>query len=152
MSFADLDESNILVTDLYGKVLSGQGKPTREIALHCHLYRTFPEIFGIVHTHSPWSTGWSIGNKELPLVTHHSVLKMKYPIPVLPINAPMVPAEAMDEVTALFKDKPGLCGFLLERHGLVTVDKTAVNAEHMAELIEETAQISWLEKLNSKLM
>ena len=151
LSFADLDETNVLVTDLDGHVISGEGKPTREIALHCFLYKNFPHINGVVHTHSPWSLSWTYKNKFLPLITHHAGLKMKYPIPVLNFDSPVVPEEGMGEVLALFQDKPDLCGFLLQKHGLVTVDKSAVNAEHMAELIEETAQISWMVKLEEKL-
>ena len=51
----------------------------------------------------------------------------------------------------IYKDHPDLPGFLLVDHGLVAVGKNAVHAEHIAELIEETAQVAILKATVSKL-
>ncbi len=66
--------------------------------------------------------------------------------------------EAMDArpkdipvIRRLFEDHPDLCGFILEGHGIVAIGKDAVEAEHTAELIEETAQIAWLQAIGKSI-
>ena len=54
-------------------------------------------------------------------------------------------------VEEIYRENPDLPGFLLVDHGLVAVGKDAINAEHTAELIEETAQVAILKVTVSKL-
>lgn len=144
VSFLDAKPDNIMVTDFTGKVVEGNLKPTREIVLHGSLYKKFPDISAVVHTHSPYSIAWSFTGKDLPLVTKHAQMKIKYPIPVLCVETPDVRAEDLPLIYALLESQPNLPAFILQGHGIVSLGKTAVEAEQNAELIEETAQIAWL--------
>jgi len=72
VSFGESSDESIAVTDFDGKVIEGNLKPTREIVLHCALYREFPHIGAIVHTHSPYSIAWSFTGRDIPLITKHS--------------------------------------------------------------------------------
>lgn len=127
-----------------------KGKPTREWLLHATLLQALPQYEAVVHFHSPWAIAWANSHDCIPLVTWHSQLKMKHEIPVLDVPAAVVPAEYMPQILNLFEQTPDLCGFILKGHGLVALGGTAVAAEHMAEQIEETAQIAVLEHLLSR--
>ena len=84
------------------------------------------------------------------MTTWHSQLKFGCAIPVVDVPAAVVPAERMEEILQLFRDNPKLPGFVLRGHGMVVVGKTAVAAEHAAEMVEETAQISALQAFLEK--
>lgn len=140
-----------IATDYNGKLCEGEsGKPTREWQLHAALLKALPHVGAVVHCHSVYSITWAADHDILPLVTWHSELKMKTPVPVLDIPAAVVPAERLDEVVELFRSNPDLYGVILKGHGVVAVGKNAVDAEHAAELIEETAQIAVLEHMLRK--
>jgi len=152
ISFIDCNQENLVVTDFDGKMVAGNGKPSREALLHGVLYRNVPSIGGVVHCHSPWAISWSFSKKDLPLVTHHARMKFGVPIATLDIDAPVVPMEEMPKVTSLFEKHPTLPAFLLVGHGIVAVGKDVLSAENVAELVEETAQIAWLSELGKKVL
>ena len=149
-SFADCDATGngFVLTDLDGEVQEGfPGKPTREVFLHGLMYKLRPDVNGIVHSHSPWAITWSFTKKELPMITQHLKLKFKSPIPVIDIDSPMVRPEDEEPITELFRNTPRLPAFILVGHGVVALGKDALEAEHNAELVEETAQIAVLHAL-----
>jgi L-ribulose-5-phosphate 4-epimerase len=151
ISFIDCNEKNLVVTDFDGKVVAGSGKPSREALLHGVLYRHVPTIGGVVHCHSPWATSWSFSKQDLPLVTHHARMKFGVPIATLDVDAPVVPPEEMPRVIGLFEKHPTLPAFLLVAHGIVAVGKNVLDAENVAEMVEETAQIAWLREIGKKI-
>ncbi len=151
ISFIDCTEKNLVVTDFDGKVVAGSGKPSREALLHGVLYRNVPTIGGVVHCHSPWATSWSFSKQDLPLVTHHARMKFGVPIATLDVDAPVVPSEEMPRVIGLFEKHPTLPAFLLVAHGIVAVGKNVLDAENVAEMVEETAQIAWLREIGKKV-
>ena len=143
-SFMDADRHNLLITDFDGNVISGKGKPTREALLHGFIYKIAPNVGGIMHCHSPWSIGWASTKKPLEGITLHTQLKFGCPIDVLDIDAPVVGTEDFHLVEALFKKHPQLPAFLLVDHGVVAVSDNIIDAEHNAQLVEETAMIAFL--------
>ncbi|WNX83534.1 class II aldolase/adducin family protein [Agathobaculum sp. NTUH-O15-33] len=126
---------------------SGAAKPTREWRLHAALLEALPDVGAVVHCHSPWAVAWSAGHAEIPAATWQSGLKLGGAVPVLDCKAAVVPPEELGRVRGLFMDIPGLSAFILRGHGLVAVGKTAVKAEHTAELVEETAKVCVLQAL-----
>ena len=143
-SFMDAARSNLIITDFDGKVLEGKGKPTREVMLHGLLYKIAPQVNGVMHCHAPWSIGWAATRRPLEGITLHTQLKFGCAIDVLDISTPMVNADDFHLVEALFEKNPGLPAFLLVDHGIVAVGDTVLNAEHNAELVEETAMVAFL--------
>ena len=149
-SFADCTAQGkgYIATNFDGIPLPGAtGKPTREALLHGAIYNILPEACGIIHCHSPWAIAFSYGKKNLPMVTWHSQLKFGCEIPVLDIQAAVVPKEELCKVEELFSKNPNLPAFILLGHGVVAVGKNALEAEHTAEMVEETAQIAILKSL-----
>ena len=151
-SFGDCTVNDLLITDFDGKLVEGEGKPTREALLHGFIYKKMLTVSSVVHCHAPWSIGWSSTKKDLPLVTYHAILKIGYPIPTLDIKAGVVSPTDFYKVEEIFKKNPNLIGFLLVDHGIVAVGNNAINAEHNLELIEETAKIAYLKALAKKLL
>ncbi len=72
--YEDLDPEQMVVVALdTGKVVEGELNPSSDTPTHCALYRSFPDVGGIVHTHSPYATAWAQGSREIPaLGTTHA--------------------------------------------------------------------------------
>jgi L-ribulose-5-phosphate 4-epimerase len=58
--------ADMVVSDLHGKIIEGDLKPSSDLATHLELYRAFPTIGGIVHTHSEFATAWAQAGREIP--------------------------------------------------------------------------------------
>ncbi|MBE6117150.1 MAG: class II aldolase/adducin family protein [Erysipelotrichaceae bacterium] len=142
-TYGSCTEDNLCITDFDGNLIDGKFKPTRECTLHGNIYKRYPHVGGIVHTHSVYSILISMYYEQLELVTLHSELKFGCPLPVVDVATQSVTPEELPKVFEAIDANPGVMGFLLKRHGLVAMDKTAVKAGQTAELIEETAQIQW---------
>lgn len=152
--FVDAKEGIVkgfVVCDFDGNLIEREdfpvGKPTKEATLHGFIYKVQPSANAVVHVHSPYAIAWSSTKKSLPLATWHSKLKFQAELPTLNVQAAMVRAEDVPMVEEIFAAQPDLNAFLLADHGAVAIGKTAVAAEHVVELIEETAQVCVLEKL-----
>ncbi|MDR1518793.1 MAG: class II aldolase/adducin family protein [Planctomycetota bacterium] len=150
-SFEDSSVDGFVVADFDGKLVEGAGKPTREALLHGYLYRICPWMGAVVHAHSPYAIAWAATGKALPLTTWHAKLKLPAEIPALNVPSPMVRTEDFPLVKAIYDATPDLPAFLLVDHGVVAGAADAVNAEHTAELVEETAKIAYLKAVAAKL-
>ena len=73
VSYDDMKPDDMVVVDMEGNVVEGSYKPSSDTATHLVLYRSFPDIGGIVHTHSEWATIWAQSGKPVPaLGTTHA--------------------------------------------------------------------------------
>lgn len=151
VSFGESRPETIAVTDLDGRIIDGALKPTREIVLHGALYRAFPEIGAVVHTHSPYSIAWSFTGRDVPLITKHAQLKIRQPIPVVKVDTPEVTSADIPMIIALMRAQPGISAFILQGHGIVAFEKSALLAGQVGELVEETAKICWLEAIGRSI-
>ena len=151
VSFGESATDTIAVTDLDGKIIEGNLKPTREIVLHSALYREFPHLGAVVHTHSPYSIAWSFTGRDIPLITKHAQLKMTCPVPVVDVETPEVTKAHLPMILDLLRNNPGIQAFVLKGHGIVATGNSAVLAEQLAELVEETAKICWLDAIGRNI-
>ena len=150
-SFADSSPDGFVTTDFDGNMVEGSGKPTREALLHGYLYRICPWMGAVVHAHSPYAIGWASTGNHLPRATWHSRLKLPADIPVLDVPSPMVRPEDFPLVKSLYDAVPDLPAFILVDHGVVAGAADPLNAEHQAELVEETAQVAFLKAAAAEL-
>jgi L-ribulose-5-phosphate 4-epimerase len=146
ISFTDCTMDNIILTTLDGQVIEGDGKPSREAYLHREIYKLNDEINSIVHCHAPWSIAWSLREKVLDTITQHAKLKLVNQIPVIDIIKPVITEEEIDKILCHYTDNTILKAFLLKGHGIVAVGSKVRDTEYLAELIEETAQISCIDR------
>ena len=66
VSYEKMRPSDMVVVDLEGKVVEGMLRPSSDTPTHVVLYRAFPEIGGVVHTHSTYATAWAQAGLDIP--------------------------------------------------------------------------------------
>jgi L-ribulose-5-phosphate 4-epimerase len=81
VSYDDMKADNMVVVDLEGKVVEGRLKPSSDTATHLVLYNSFPNIGGVVHTHSTFAAAWAQAGKDIPNIgtTHADYFKDNIP-------------------------------------------------------------------------
>jgi L-ribulose-5-phosphate 4-epimerase len=94
LDYAAMGAADLVVLDLDGRVVAGARRPSTDAPTHLALYRAFPEIGGVVHTHSTWATVWAQAQREIPLLgTTHADLS---PHPI-PLTRALTEAEVSDD-------------------------------------------------------
>ncbi len=144
VAFHEVGRDTVVITDFDGNVIAGDRKPSKEALLHGALYRAFPQIGAVMHCHSPYATAWAAAHEELDFATHHSRMKLGGYVPVFDTHSYAVPKEYFPHILENLAEHPGAFGFLLRAHGQVTMGRDMREAAYLAELVEETAQISIL--------
>lgn len=76
-----LTPDDMVVMDLEGNKIEGKYKPSSDTPTHIELYKAFPEIGGVVHTHSPWATSWAQAGRSIPCYGTTHADYMYGPIP-----------------------------------------------------------------------
>ena len=66
MPYEELKSADLVLTDLDGTIIEGTLRPSSDLATHLLLYRAFPAIGGVVHTHSEFATAWAQAGREIP--------------------------------------------------------------------------------------
>jgi L-ribulose-5-phosphate 4-epimerase len=145
-----LTPASMVVTDLDGNVVEGALRPSSDLDTHAALYRAFPSLGGVVHTHSRNATAWAQARRAIPCfgTTHADY----FPGPV-PVTAPLTEAEIAADyeantglaVARLFKGRDPLhCpAALVAGHGPFTWGATPGKAAEMAAILEELAAMAW---------
>lgn len=79
--YEELRPDDMVIVDLNGKVMDGKLRPSSDTKTHSVLYRHFPDIGGICHTHSPYATSWAQATKAIPILgtTHADHLPLDIP-------------------------------------------------------------------------
>ena len=138
----ELKPEDILLIDYEGNPINGR-KPSAETLLHTTIYKLFPEIGAVVHTHSSNATVISLLLKDKVELEDYELLKAfpdihthetKITIPVFP-NDQNIPRLAK-KVEEYFKNTKQAYGFLIQGHGLYTWGKTMKEALIHAEALE----------------
>jgi L-ribulose-5-phosphate 4-epimerase len=71
--YETMTAADMVVSDLHGKIIEGDLKPSSDLPTHLELYRSFPTIGGVVHTHSEFATAWAQAGREItPYGTTHA--------------------------------------------------------------------------------
>ncbi|USB31959.1 L-ribulose-5-phosphate 4-epimerase [Paenibacillus sp. YPG26] len=147
--YEELKAEQMVVVDMEGRVVEGELRPSSDTPTHVVLYRSFPDIGGIVHTHSPWGTSWAQAGRSLPAYgTTHS----DYFYGEIPVTRPMTKAEIEGDyeretgnvIVERFRDlDPNqIPGVLVHAHAPFVWGKDANHAVHNAVVLEEVAKIA----------
>jgi len=127
----------LLKIDSAGKILTGEGRPSKEVGFHLGIYSKRPDVGGIVHAHPPYATSWAIAGTVFPLVTAPSKVWLKR-IPMVE-QAPSGSAELAKMVTEAFQDE-SVRVVLMKGHGLVAAGKTIFEAFNFVDWAEDAAR------------
>ncbi len=142
-----MQTEDIVVVELEtGKVVDGELKPSSDTPTHVELYKAFPNIGGIVHTHSRWATSFAQAGRGIAaLGTTHA----DYFYGEIPCTRKMTKAEIEGEyeketgsvIIETFKDKDpdAIPAVLVHSHGPFTWGKDAMDAVHNAVVLDEVA-------------
>ena len=133
-----------------GRALEDRYKPSSDTPTHLVLYRTFPEIGGVVHTHSTYATAWAQAGKDIPNIgTTHA----DYFHDCIPCTADMT-AEQMPEyeketgtvIVERFKHMNYIHtpGVLVKNHGPFSWGKNPDNAVYNAVVMEQVAKMAFV--------
>ena len=148
--YADLTPAMMVVLDCNGRVVDGDLRPSSDTPTHLALYRAFPELGGIAHTHSRWATIWSQMCRPIPRMgtTHADTFATDIPCTRVlgedetkngyEANTGKALAEAMTGLSPLHTPAALVAG-----HGPFTWGKTALAAAEHALILEEVAAMAW---------
>lgn len=157
--YKELKVEHLAVVDLEGNQVEGDLRPSSDTPTHLVLYRNFPNIGGIVHTHSPWATIWAQAGMGIPaLGTTHA----DYFYGEIPCTRKMTSEEISGEYEAetgkviveTFQSKnlDYIPGVLVYGHGPFAWGKDACEAVHNAVVLEEVAKMAYCTiTLNAKI-
>ena len=146
VSYDGMTVEDMVVVDLQGKVVEGKWKPSSDTPTHLALYRAFPKMGGIVHTHSRWATSFAQAGLPIPAM---GTTQGDYFYGDIPCTRKMTPAEIAGEyeletgnvIIETFKDIDPMTipAVLVYSHGPFTWGTDAMNAVHNAVVLEEVA-------------
>ncbi|MDO4297320.1 MAG: L-ribulose-5-phosphate 4-epimerase [Lachnospiraceae bacterium] len=158
VDYDKLTPDDMVVMDLEGNRVEGKYKPSSDTETHLELYKAFPEMGGIVHTHSPWATSWAQAGRGIPCygTTHADYMYGEIPC------ARNLTAEEIDEA---YEKNTGLViietlkekninpvyvpAILCTNHGPFTWGKDAAEAVHNSVVLEEVAKMAaWTEMIH----
>jgi L-ribulose-5-phosphate 4-epimerase len=149
VSYDEMKWDDMVVVDLDGNVVEGALKPSSDTPTHLVLYKAFPAIGGIVHTHSPWATSWAQAGRGIPALgtTHADYFYGEIPctrkMTVDEING-AYEFETGNVIVETFKPLNPQCvpGVLVHSHAPFIWGKNPLNAVHNAAVLEEVAKIA----------
>lgn len=141
---------DMVVVDLEGNVVEGELSPSSDLPTHLQLYRGFPEIGGVTHTHSRWATIFAQAHSRVPMLgtTHADTF-----FGDVPCTRTLSPEEIFSEyekntgvvILEAFKDisPMDIPAVLVASHGPFTWGKDAQDSVKNAIVLEEVAMMAW---------
>lgn len=148
--YEELTPDKMVVVDLNGNKVEGKLNPSSDTPTHCELYRAFPKIGGVVHTHSRWATIWAQAGRSIPA---YGTTHADYFYGPVPCTRKMTPDEIAAEyeketgrvIAETFKnaDSENVPAVIVHSHGPFTWGKDCDEAVYHAAVLEEVAMMAW---------
>ena len=149
VDYDKLTPDDMVIMDLEGNKIEGRYNPSSDTPTHLELYRAFPKIGGVVHTHSPWATSWAQAGRGIPCYGTTHADYMYGEIPCVRCLTKEEINTAYEKNTGLlivdyFKDKDyeAVPAVLCKNHGPFTWGKDGHEAVHNAVVLEEVAKMA----------
>ena len=152
---------DMVVMDLEGNRVEGRYKPSSDTPTHLELYKAFPEIGGIVHTHSSYATSWAQAGRDIPCYGTTHADYIYGPVPCVRCLTKEEIEDAYEENTGhlivnefkrLGKDPKAVPVVLCKNHGPFAWGKDAKEAVHNAVVLEEVAKMAYrAETINPRI-
>lgn len=150
VDYEGMTPDDMVVVDLDGNVVEGSHRPSSDTPTHLELYRSFPSIGGIVHTHSRWATIFAQAGRSIPVLgtTHADHFYGE-----IPCTRSMMRHEIEDDyeretgrlIVETFSrtDPSDVPGVLVCAHGPFTWGADPIEAAKNAVVLEEVAFMGW---------
>jgi L-ribulose-5-phosphate 4-epimerase len=150
VSYESMQSSHIVITDLDGKLIEGDLQPSSDLATHLILYREFPSIGAVVHTHSEYATAWAQAGRSIPA---YGTTHADYFYGPVPVTEELTP----DDIDGDYVQNTGLAivrrfrdldpeavpGVLVAGHAPFCWGKDAAHAVHNAVVLEAIARMAF---------
>jgi L-ribulose-5-phosphate 4-epimerase len=150
VSYDKMTADDMVIADLKGNIVEGSLRPSSDLPTHAALYRAFPQIGGVVHTHSRHATAWAQAGREIPCFGTTHADYFAGPVPV-------TPALTREEIESDYELNTGLAiirrmqgldpleypGILVAGHAPFCWGETVTKAAHNAVVVEELAAMAW---------
>ena len=152
VDYASLTPGDLVVANLDGKIVEGSLRPSSDLDTHTCLYREFPEIGGVVHTHSEFATSWAQACRPIPCLGTTHADYFHGPVPVTePLTAEEVAEGYVRNTGAVivrrFKaeglDPLAVPGVLVAGHAPFAWGKTPAEAVEHADVLEYIARLAF---------
>lgn len=131
-----LRQGDLLVIDLAGQVLEGEGRPSSETAMHLAIYRRYPGVGAVCHAHPLKATALAAAHRPIPVESLPEALFALGSIPLVPYLPAATPALGEAVADALAEAD----GALLLNHGAVTIGPSVEAARGKMEILEALAE------------
>lgn len=150
--YQGMQPSDMVVVDLEGRIVEGTLRPSSDTPTHLELYKAFPEIGGVVHTHSTHAVVFAQSGMEIPPLgtTHADYFYGAVPVSrsltraevqeAYEKNTGRVIVETVQETGRKALDVPGV---LVRNHGPFTWGKDSEEAVYHSVVLEEIAEMAW---------
>lgn len=151
VAYERLTPEDMVVSDLKGKIVEGQYKPSSDLDTHLELYRAFPSIGGVVHTHSEYATAWAQAGKEIPAygTTHADYFYGPVPVTEELTDEEVGGAYVLNTGKAIVRrfrnlDPEAVPGVLVAGHAPFAWGKDAMEAAYHAVVLEAVARMGFM--------
>ncbi len=144
-SYEEMTPADMVVVDVQGRVVEGALKPSTDTDTHLYVYQHRADVFGMVHTHSPYASSFAVLGQPIPAcLTASAMLGGEIP---LGGYAPIGGAEIGQEIIC----KIGRAlAIIMQNHGVFTIGSSPQQATKMAVEVEEIAKITHLAMLRGR--
>jgi L-ribulose-5-phosphate 4-epimerase len=149
ISYDDLEPASIVLVDLAGNRVAGDFNPSSDTPTHVRLYREFPDIGGVVHTHSRYATAWAQAMRPLPCLGTTHADYFRGAVPCTAAISDRQIAGDYEEETAVqivgafrrldYREMPAV---LVASHGPFTWGRDPAEAVHHAAMLEYAAELA----------
>lgn len=157
--YETMKPEDMVVLDLDGNRVEGSMKPSSDAPTHIYLYKKFPKIGGVVHTHSSFATSWAQAGRDIPCygTTHADYFYGNIPCArsltteeiegEYEFNTGVIIGEEFDKRGIDYEAVPGV---LCTNHGPFTWGKDGHEAVHNAVVLEEVAKMAFRTEIINK--
>lgn len=149
MDYRLMKPKDMAVVDLEGNVVEGRLRPSTDTPTHLELYKAFPEIGGIAHSHSTHATAWAQAGKNIPILGTTHADHFSQPVPCTAVMTPEqvegdYETETGKTILSTFNDINYLQvpGVLVRNHGPFTWGKDPKAAVYNSVILEELARMA----------
>ena len=150
VEYSDMTPDDMVITDLDGNIIEGKLKPSTDLPTHLELYKAYPDIGGIAHTHSVNATAWAQAGLDIPLygTTHadyfHGAVPCTRGLTESEINGEYEKNTGLVIVERIGNIPPlTLPGALVKSHGVFSWGKDAAQAVYNAVVMETVAEMAF---------
>jgi L-ribulose-5-phosphate 4-epimerase len=149
--YEELTPEQIVISDLTGKIVDGNLRPSSDLATHLELYKHFSSIGGVAHTHSEFATAWAQAETPIPCFGTTHADSFHGPIPVTErLSAAEIAGDyELETGTAIYRtfknaklDPDAIPGVLVAGHAPFCWGATAAEAAHHAVILEYVARMA----------